>query len=369
MASKKHCKRSPSASSRWMNCPGSLKLSEGIPNKESEYAAEGTAAHDVAERALILGCPAKDICDNEEMARAVQVYLDTINEIRSKVQIVVEHTERKLDCAHIEDFGGTSDHMMVYIDDGKIVLHIVDYKHGVGVPVDAAENKQVLSYFVITESQYPGMFDEFRATIIQPRCFEGEAIQSWSCGYDRVKQHLDDIYESMTKDHLAPGSWCRWCPAITICPKLYEQTIEVAQTEFTEIRNNVDELLRLKELEPAIKALLNQIDDAMVDKFRDGSGGIPGYKVVERRSHRRWVASDENIVATQLEGLGLTRDKYIEEKFKTPAQVEKVLPDKNAKKEFKKLAETVVIGYKVVPTKSKDDEVDFSYPEFSDLNE
>ncbi len=57
-------------------------------------------------------------------------------------------------CSTIPDLGGTSDHFMLYVDGGKVVCHIFDYKHGIGVPVDVTENKQVLSYAVIIASHY-----------------------------------------------------------------------------------------------------------------------------------------------------------------------------------------------------------------------
>ena len=43
---KKHSKLGASASDRWMNCPGSIRASEGVPNAESAYALEGTVAHE-----------------------------------------------------------------------------------------------------------------------------------------------------------------------------------------------------------------------------------------------------------------------------------------------------------------------------------
>ncbi len=47
-----HARLSPSAAERWMTCPGSVKLSEGREDKGSAYAAEGTAAHELAEHIL-----------------------------------------------------------------------------------------------------------------------------------------------------------------------------------------------------------------------------------------------------------------------------------------------------------------------------
>jgi hypothetical protein len=44
-----HAKLSPSGAERWMTCPGSIVLSEGMPNPDSTFAAEGTKAHELAE--------------------------------------------------------------------------------------------------------------------------------------------------------------------------------------------------------------------------------------------------------------------------------------------------------------------------------
>lgn len=47
-----HAKLSPSAAERWMTCPGSVVLSEGMPQRTSEFAEEGTLAHALAEMLL-----------------------------------------------------------------------------------------------------------------------------------------------------------------------------------------------------------------------------------------------------------------------------------------------------------------------------
>jgi hypothetical protein len=74
-----------------MACPGSVRLSAGIPGRSSRYADEGTAAHQLAERCLTNGIMAAADCIGEvervrgtdwpvteEMAEAVQVSLDTV---------------------------------------------------------------------------------------------------------------------------------------------------------------------------------------------------------------------------------------------------------------------------------------------------
>lgn len=46
---RKHALLSASGASRWLACPPSAKLEEQFPDAESEAAAEGTLAHELAE--------------------------------------------------------------------------------------------------------------------------------------------------------------------------------------------------------------------------------------------------------------------------------------------------------------------------------
>lgn len=361
--SKKHSRLSPSATSRWLNCPGSLKLSEGIEQEVSVYAIEGTKAHDLAETALRDGAKACTVEGADaEMAEAVQVYLDEINFVRATVDVICEHTERTLDCLTIDGLGGTADHVMLYVDNGKLVLHCFDYKHGMGVPVDAEENLQILSYFVILDSQYPEMVDEFRGTIVQPRGFAGDKVQTWGCSPARVREHADRIIAETAKDHLAAGEWCRWCPALTICPEVQRQAADAAVREFSEM--DLDTLLHFEQVAPAITAFLNKIPVALLDHFRAG-GKIPGRKVIQRWGNRKWKSDD---IRPELEKLGLAKEAFIEEKLKTPPQVEKLL-DKDGREAIATLVTREPIGYKVVPETAKGDAVDMSVTEFLEVTE
>ena len=51
-----HSRYPASASHRWINCPGSIRLSELVKHtaEASEYAKEGTLAHAIAEQKLLI---------------------------------------------------------------------------------------------------------------------------------------------------------------------------------------------------------------------------------------------------------------------------------------------------------------------------
>ena len=89
---KEHADLSPSSAGRWMKCAGSVVLSQGIEDKGSEYALEGTAAHDVAAMCLTSGADAAayvgrlidakgtEVPVTEDMAENVQVYVDAVRQ-------------------------------------------------------------------------------------------------------------------------------------------------------------------------------------------------------------------------------------------------------------------------------------------------
>ena len=62
MAAKAHAILSASSSDRWLHCPPSARLCETYEDKGSDYAAEGTDAHELGEYKLktALGLPAED---------------------------------------------------------------------------------------------------------------------------------------------------------------------------------------------------------------------------------------------------------------------------------------------------------------------
>lgn len=334
-------------------------------SEDSIYAIEGTKAHDLAERALAAGARACTVDDsNGEMAAAVQVYLDEIAFVRATSTVLCEHTERKLDCLTIAGLGGTADHMMLYREDDKIVLHLFDYKHGVGVPVAAEENMQLLSYFVIHESQYQDMVDEFRCTIVQPRAFAGDGVQTWACSLTRVQEHAERIVTETAKDHLAAGDWCRWCPALMICPEVQRHAAEIAAAEFSEV--DIETLLHYEQIGPAITAFLKKIPQTLIDTFRFGDG-IPGKKVIERLSNRKWKLAVSR-VRPELEKLGLAKEAIVEEKLRTPPQIEKLL-DKEGRKALEPFVTRDVVGYKIVPESAKGTPVDFNVSEFTEFTD
>lgn len=365
-----HAQWGASSAKRWMTCPGSVALCATVPDESTVYAAEGTAAHELAQ--LILGIPSKpnlsatkyvgslvDIDagklltrgtpDNrtifgvtDEMAEAVDVYLDVLRGDQRDFggELTVEHRFDLSEHVHPGMFG-TNDAMLLNCTDG--VLRVYDYKHGRGVPVDVEDNPQLKYYALgaLCAVDFKGV-KEIEVVIVQPRCdHEGGAVRRWRCRAVDLDDFGYDL-EDAVKASKAPdascvaGDHCRstFCPAIGICPAFRAHATERAGIEFAddgtlaarppemiEAANQTlgHYLAAADELEAWIAAVRRHAF-LLMEKGTE----VPGWKLVEKRALRRYT--DEDGAYRHLVGLGFDEDRITgPRKLLSPAQIEKVV--------------------------------------------
>jgi len=328
-----HSKIGASSMDRWSACPGSVRLSEGIPSISSSYAEEGTLAHSLAADWLANGV--KPTFLDNEMHEAVAVYVDYIAPKQATYTVYLEH-RFDLSSVHPGCFG-TAD--CVAWHPATQHLEVIDYKHGAGVFVPAVENPQLRYYGLgaLLDLKLPAK--TITLTIVQPRYEAHEGpIRSETLDVIDMLDFLADLkqYAAATEAPdapLVPGEHCRWCPAARICPELGKQANEVAKMEFgnspTYDATKLKEALDKREI---VKAWLKTIDEFAYDVLEKG-GDIPGYKLVAKRATRKWRDPVEAQAA--LESFG--DDIYEPTVLKTPAQMEKIVKDK-------KLIETLVVA-------------------------
>lgn len=235
---KKHAKYSASGSDIWLNCPGSVKLSEGQPNITSKYAEEGTKAHELVEQhlrqAVEKGKKTKFKPDKKyplDMKLAVKTATDFIldhwNEDGEELLI-----EKKVSLEFIhEGMFGTVD-VGVVEHFGK--LQVWDYKHGAGHPVNVTTqirgttsyilNSQLAYYALGLLHEYNYDFEEVLIGIIQPRAqHKLGPIRYETFKVEEIKQH-EYIFKKGIERCLKPtpklylGSHCQWCKAYKVCP-------------------------------------------------------------------------------------------------------------------------------------------------------
>lgn len=163
----KHALLSASASHRWLNCPPSAKLSAEADNQSSPYAQQGTDAHALCEYKVLaaLGRDSPDPTEDldyfdQEMADCTDEYcsyvMEQLQEARKYCKDPEVLVEQRLDFSRwVPEGFGTGDCLIV----ADKVLHIIDFKYGLGILVDANDNPQMMCYALGALDIYDGIYD------------------------------------------------------------------------------------------------------------------------------------------------------------------------------------------------------------------
>lgn len=331
-----HATLGASKAHRWIYCPGSIRMEKDIPEEYSSFAAEGTACHELAERCLREERVAKEWIGKvvnsfevtDEMAEAVQYYVDYVN-----MQRGVKFYEQRVSYNHIAAAGfGTAD-CLVFQDK---VLHVIDAKFGSGVKVYADNNEQLMLYAVGAVREFGQTYkvEDVVMHIVQPRLDHINAtsisvkeLENWATDFVKPAAKL-----AMAEDApLVPGpKQCRWCKAKAVCGALARENFEIAYGAFDnldEADKTVDHLTLTADELATVVSKIDQISswvEAVKKHTTDlltAGGVVPGWKVVEGRSIRKWA--DEKEAEERLTNL-LGHEAFVS-KLKSPAQAEKSL--------------------------------------------
>ena len=145
MPPKKHAILSASSSHRWLNCNPSARLEQEFEDRTSEAAEEGTAAHALAEHKLRKSLKMRSTrpvskYDSDEMEAYTDGYvefvLEALEEAKQQCSDPLVMIEQRLDFScYVPDGFGTGDCLIV----ADHILHIIDFKYGMGVLVDAED--------------------------------------------------------------------------------------------------------------------------------------------------------------------------------------------------------------------------------------
>ena len=160
-----HAVLSASGSHRWLNCTPSARLELEFENTGSEAAREGTAAHALCEhklkRALHMRSrrPVSDY-DSDEMEECTDAYAEFVMEQYEAAKQVCKDPvvliEQRLDFScYVPDGFGTGDCLIISDDR----LHIIDFKYGMGVLVEAEDNPQMKLYALGALTVYDALYD------------------------------------------------------------------------------------------------------------------------------------------------------------------------------------------------------------------
>ncbi len=302
-----HAILSPSSAHRWMHCTPSAMLEREFDNKTSDAAAEGNAAHTLAEHKLRRAMKMRSRkpvspYDSDEMDSYTDGYVDFVLEAIAQAKFTCSDPlvliEQRLDFSrYVPDGYGTGD--CVIIADGT--LHIIDLKYGQGVLVKAEDNPQMKLYALGALELFDGIYDisSVSMTIYQPR---RDNVSTYTVFKESMYHWADEVLKPIAElafngdGQYQPGDWCRFCRASVHCRARADENLKLASYEFAlppvlsdeEIANI---LASIDDLTNWATTIIAYAADAAINHGKEW----PGFKVVEGRSNRKFV--DEGKVA------------------------------------------------------------------------
>lgn len=380
-----HAKLSPSSAEKWMGCPGSLAMEQGLVDPSSSYADEGTAAHFLAseclskdvhpatylKRSIFVGDHApsgfdgaawtmtegftlrQEIVVDGDMVGHVNTYVQAIKHHAAGGTLLIEQSLAISTYTGEADARGTAD-AVVFAVDGELQVH--DLKYGM-TPVSAEENKQLMLYALGALEEY-AMLAEFSAVrlfIHQPRVHH--TASEWACPTDallafgeQVKERAFHAMQVLTSEkpeayahHLRPSDdACQWCRAKANCPALAKFVADTVGAEFetlTDAGSAPEVLSGYADNTRAAHALATKMAACdLIEKWIKAVRGavegelfaghdVPGYKLVQgKKGARAWGSTDE--AEAMLKSMRLKVEEMYDLKVISPTSAEKIFGDK-----------------------------------------
>ena len=379
-----HARLSPSASKRWMTCPGSVRLINAlnIEDKSSKYAAEGTVAHEIHEK-CILSSFSKQPIDfigkrmeadgftftvNQDMVDAVTESLDYVQSRIAEWEL--QGDEYRVECrvevwCSLEELGidgldgGTSDLIMFFYEDDTLMkVEVFDYKHGQGVAVEVKDNTQALCYasgvMLLPEVNYHPI--DVRITISQPRAYHKDGgIRHWESTSSNIVDWCEEqLVPKANRTHdedaeLVPSEeGCRFCPVAGNCKAQYDMTQELAVVDFASEMLPAPETLtqeqklRIAKHAGVLRSFIVAVEDQIHREMLNGSEEYNSeMKLVRKTTRRRFVEDAFDPICSPLYD-HLEHGEIYEEKARSLTDIEKALKKKYRGKEGKPIVDGIM---------------------------
>lgn len=331
-----HSKWGASGAHRYLRCGKSIELEADLPDQSSEFAREGTAAHELAAWALSNGRPAdayehrvidvegQTFAVDREMCSNVQEYVDAIADFAQGNEVFVEQKVSYSDYLGVEDAYGTADAIIPVGTE----LQVHDLKYGRGYRVNAENNEQLMLYALgaLSEFEMLGDFTTIRMVIHQPRL---NHVSEWSITVDELKDFARranaTVQKILTKPEFNPSEVaCRWCKAKATCPALNRHI----QDEFEAVEEpgptvqSVDlahAMTQVDLIEAWCKAVRAEVERRLLMGHQ-----VNGYKLVEgRKGARKWANPEDAEQA--LKTMRLKHDDMYAYSLISPTTAEKLV--------------------------------------------
>lgn len=309
-----HAKLSASGASRWATCPGSVQMEDGIPDRESIYAQEGTLAHEMSELKLKhyldpkgfgkrkLNAAIKKLKENELYQAEMESYTDTyVDFIKEKALSFPSNPyieiEKRVDFSRwVEGGFGTCDCILIH----GSTLSIIDLKYGKGVPVSAEQNEQLILYALGAYDAFNLIYnlDKIELNIVQPRI---NNFSTWEISLTEMLLWGDYFKVQAEKalggnGELVPSAKaCKFCKARDICTARAENNLSL-ESEIKLKPNEIpkDKLYEYISRGEDIAKWVADLKAYALDMCLKGED-VKGLKAVAGRTSRSWTNQDEAI--------------------------------------------------------------------------
>lgn len=391
-----HTANSPSTFYRRRLCPGSKAMEAKFPDTDSPASLKGTAAHKALDICFtenktpgyFVDFDIKLVTNEEEThderlakedTEALWVCYDYVEKRREQMSPdVFLETEVKVDPGvwqGRDDVAGSLDCCLTHFYGNGTVraIEVIDYKHGSGHPVEAADNDQLAQYIIGKLASINWENPEQRqdipvtGTIVQPRCpHDAGPIRSWTepAQYWFTRCIENQQVLAQTDDPDAPRipgeEQCLFCRAKAECPERVQEALSafspleekkevseapsIPNSDWETIEKSLgrpvevlsfEEQLAIYEKADMLRAWLTDLDKAMQSKARSGEFAKEfrdaGYKLVKSTKHRKWEQGDEAVIKK----LASLRDKDNKVIGKSAACVTKPLSPLQAEKQIR----------------------------------
>jgi hypothetical protein len=322
-----------SSAARWMPCPGSVKMCDGIEDESSRYAEEGTEAHELA--AHILSSFEADVSRwDVDMVDNVLRYTNEVWAVAGAHQALL--VEQRVDFSHVleqPDCFGTADCIVLAGDE----IQIHDLKYGMGVKVDAEENPQLMLYALGALRDYD-MIAEFKTARLFIHQVRLGHVSEWRVSVEDLKAfgeaaRLAAAVAMSENPPLVPGEkQCKFCRAKAHCPALAAHVEEIVGSKF----DNLDaeeieqgpERMGTNYLAHCMSAV-SLVEDwckgvrARVERELLAGNAIDGWKLVQgRKGARKWTS--EKDAEETLRKMKLKVEEMYDFKVISPTTAEKL---------------------------------------------
>ena len=302
-----HSLISPSNFERRLICPGSLHAEKDLPGQTSVYAEEGKMLHDKVNEVITsknkLATYENYTFEQEEAVnRAVDYFSDLVE---NADLVIKEIHEKTFDLSFIyPDMLGTADSILITLDKETNIydLHVIDYKFGKGVLVNAYNNYQLLLYYlgVINDPEISELLSgkeyNVHLHIVQPYRYNS----CWCLSNDEKLKFSDlEMYRDVAKKcyvsnapRIPNKKACQFCKAKPTCPAL-SKTIPDVKIKLSELTDA--EIANIYDNKDLITMYLKSLEEYIKDKLEQGS--FMSYELKAKVSNRKWADEAYNYLS------------------------------------------------------------------------